>query len=92
MDSVRQLDTSQSKVTSMSQYEPVQGDTQFSVNNVFDGIQSTDARSCNCCGTVLKEGWIQVDLGDLHVLNHIVIRGRSDSKYYDCKRCLTILR
>lgn len=50
----------------------------FSVDHIIDGKPSTVASSCSCCGTVNERGWIQLDLINVYLLDHIVIKGRSD--------------
>lgn len=77
---MRKVDTSLSSVTTTSQYEDYPGDTKFLVHNIFDGDAGTNAVQCSCCGRVAVGGWIQVDLGGLYILDHIVIKSRSDSK------------
>lgn len=70
------IDLSPANVTAHNQYE----DDRFAVSHVVDKIDSTDAKTCSCCGTVNTGGWIQLDLGGQHVLDHMFIKSRTDSK------------
>lgn len=58
------------------------GDNQFLAAHVVDKNNRTDARHCSCCCTVKPRGWIQIDLRDVYVLDHVIIKGRSDSECY----------
>lgn len=60
------------------------GGEQFQVAHVVDKKMEADARRCSCCCSVGRGGWIQLDLRKLRVLDHIAIKGRSDSKYNFC--------
>lgn len=73
---IKLIDLTDAVVTTNAQYG---GDT-FLVTHIIDKNPSSKARSCSCCGTVNPGGWLQLDLGDQHVLDHMIIKGRSDSE------------
>lgn len=64
------------KVSAEAQYTQ----DNFDVSYIFDGNVNTSAASCGCCGAVPNKTWIEIELSSRYLLDHIVIKGRSDSK------------
>lgn len=75
-----QIDSRAIRVTAKSQYIDEKKPGEFAVDHVIDGILNATAAECSCCGTVNENGWIQLDLQRPYLLDHIVIKGRSDRK------------